>query len=239
MNKTLKQILSIGILTLFLTQIGFSQSIEKFVDSTIKVDSLNVPTDLNQPYFPKEMFPEVSTDWIKENDSSYTIKTKTIEGTYDEFVVNWYSKHLHAMKEPLLFNRKIDKEIYRFTWLRTFDKPMTFRFEKRNDSFIFYWKVLNGAGGYEPGEIEIERLKILTKKEWNEFTQLVGKADFWNMDLGRSSIGTDGSEWIMEGVNQTDYRVVSVWSPSNGNFYKACDYLISLTNLKIPEKIKY
>ena len=59
------------------------------------------------------------------------------------------------------------------------------------------------------------------------------------MDLGRSSIGTDGSEWIMEGVNQTNYRVVSAWSPSKGNFYNACDYLISLTNLKISEKKKY
>src|SRR5690606_28914613 len=103
MNKTLRQILSIGILTLFLTQIGFSQSIEKFVDSTIEVDSLNVPTDLKQPYFPKEMFPEVEMDWIK-TDKGTKIETKVKEGNYDEFVVNWYSKHLHAMKEPLLFN---------------------------------------------------------------------------------------------------------------------------------------
>ncbi|SFW57871.1 hypothetical protein SAMN02927921_02487 [Sinomicrobium oceani] len=238
MNKTLRRRLSISILTLFLTQIGFSQSIEKFVDSTIKVDRLNVPTDLRQPYFPKEMFPEVEMDWIK-TDNGTKIVTKVKEGTYDEFVVNWYSKHLHAMKEPLLFNRKIDKEIYRFTWLRTFDKPMTFRFEKGNDGYILYWKVLTGSGGYEPGEIEVERIKILTEKEWAEFTQLVGKSDFWNMDLGRSSIGTDGSEWIMEGVNQTDYRAVSVWSPSKGNFYNTCDYLISLVNLKIPEREKY
>ncbi|WMI65071.1 hypothetical protein RBH94_13515 [Aestuariibaculum sp. YM273] len=234
----MRQLLSIGILTLFLNQIGFSQSIDIFVDSTIKVDSLNVPTDLGQPYFPKEMFPEVEMDWI-QTDTGTKIKTKVKEGTYDEFVVNWYSKHLHAMKEPLLFNRKIDKEIYRFTWLRTFDKPITFRFEKKDNRFILYWKVLNGAGGYEPGEIEIERLKILTKKEWTEFTQLMEKADFWNMNLGRSSIGTDGSEWIMEGVNQSDYRAVSVWSPSKGDFYNACDYLISLTNLKISEKKKY
>eukprot|EP00918_Siedleckia_nematoides_P013148 GHVU01028699.1.p1 GENE.GHVU01028699.1~~GHVU01028699.1.p1 ORF type:complete len:240 (-),score=22.96 GHVU01028699.1:768-1487(-) len=239
MNKTLRQILSIGILTLFLIQIGFSQSIENFVDSTIKVDSLNVPTDLKQAYFPKEILPEVTTEWIMENDTTYSIKTKVKIGTYDEFVANWYSEHLHAMKEPLLFNRKIDKEIYRFTWLRTFDIPMTFRFEKRNEKYILYWKVLNGAGGYEPGEIEIERLKILTEKEWTEFTQLIGKADFWNMDLGRSSIGTDGSEWIMEGVNQTNYRAVIVCSPSQGNFFNACDYLISLTNLKILEKKKY
>jgi hypothetical protein len=239
MNKTLRQILSIGILTLFLNQIGYSQSIDKFVDSTIKVDSLNVPTDLKQPYFPKEMFPEVITDWIKENDTTYTIETKVKKGTYNEFVVNWYSEHLHAMKEPLLFNKKTDKEIYRFTWLRTFDKPMTFRLEKRNDNYILYWKMLSGAGGYEPGKIEIERLKILTEKEWSEFTQLIGKANFWKMDLGRSSIGTDGSEWIMEGLNQTDYRAVVVCSPSKGSFYDTCDYLISLTNLKISEKKKY
>ncbi|MFD0976757.1 hypothetical protein ACFQ1G_08145 [Salinimicrobium gaetbulicola] len=225
-------------MTLLLTQIGYSQSIDKFTDSSIKVDSLNVPTDLKQPYFPKEMFPEVELDWIK-TDKGTKIESKVKEGTYDEFVVNWYSNHLHAMKEPLLFNRKIDKEIYRFTWLRTFDKPMTFRFEKINDRYILYWKVLSGAGGYEPGKIEIEQLKILTEKEWTKFTQLVAKADFWKMELGRSSIGTDGSEWIMEGVNQTDYRVVSVWSPGKGNFYNACDYLISLTNLKISEKDKY
>ena len=238
MHKTLRQILSIGILTLFLTQIGYSQSIDKFIDSTIKVDSLNVPTDFGQPYFPKEMFPEVEMDWI-QTDNGTKIETKVKEGTYDEFVVNWYSEFLHAMKEPLLFNRKIDKEIFRFTWLRAFDKPMTFRFEKKNDRYILYWKVLSGTDGYEPGKIEIERLKMLTEKEWAEFIQLVEKANFWKMDLGRSSIGTDGSEWIMEGVNQSDYRVVSVWSPSQGSFYNACDYLISLTNLKITDKKKY
>ena len=32
MHKTMRQILSNGILTLFLTQIGFSQSIDKFTD---------------------------------------------------------------------------------------------------------------------------------------------------------------------------------------------------------------
>jgi hypothetical protein len=239
MNKTLRKILSIGILTLFLTQIGFSQSIANFVDSTIKVDSLNVPTDKNQSYFPKEMLPEVTTDWIKENDTTYSIKTKVKKGTYNEFVANWYSEHLHAMKEPLLFNKKTEKEIFRFTWLRTFDKPMTFRFEKENNRYILYWKVLSGAGGYETGTIEIERLKILTEKEWTEFLELIGKVNFWKMDLGRSSIGTDGSEWIMESVNQTDYRAVIVCSPNKGDFYNACDYLISLTNLKISEKKKY
>ncbi len=238
MKNALIQKLIIGVLLFFLTQNGFSQSIDKFVDKTITVDGLNIPTDLKQPYFPKDMFPEVDMDWIQTYNGTRA-ETKIKEGTYDEFVVNWYSKHLHAMKEPLLFNRKVDKEVYRFTWLRTFDKPMTFRFEKRNNRYILYFKVLNGAGGYEPGEIETERLKILSEKEWIEFTQLITKAKFWKMSLGRASFGTDGSEWIMEGATQSKYRVVTVQSPNNGNFYDACNYLISLSDLNISKKKKY
>lgn len=235
MKTKLRQILSIGILALLLSQIGFSQSVDKFIDSSIKIDSLNVPVDFEQPYFPEELTEPKENNLTKKKDS-----TRIIDLDFrSRLPVEWYSKHLFAMNEPLLFNRRTKKEIYRFTWLRTFDKPMTFRFEKTNDEYILYWKVLSGAGGYDPGVIIIERLKVLSKKEWTKFIQLIQKADFWNMDLGRYSFGNDGSEWIMEGVNNTNYRVVSVWSPDKGSFYNACDYLISLTDLEISEENKY
>lgn len=230
--KTLKQLFVIGFPLLFLSEIVFSQSIERFIDPTIEVDSLNVPIDPNQPYFPKALFPEVETDWIVTKNG-ITIEHRVKEGTYDELVVNWYSEHLHAMKEPLLFNRKVEKEVYRFTWLRTFDKPMTFRVEKWNDRHILYWKVLDGAGGYEPGNLTVNKLKFLTKKQWATFINLLDKANFWQMRLGRASIGNDGAEWILEGLSQTDYRVVSVWTPKGGDFYNACRFLIALSNLKI------
>ena len=238
MKNTLGKILIIGVATLLLTEIGFSQSIDNFIDKTIKVDSLNVPLDSNQPYFPKDLFPEVEIDWIR-TDSIITIEKKVKEGTYDEYVVDWYSKHLHAMKEPLLFNRKVKKEVYRFTWLRTFHKPMTFRIEKWKDRYILYWKITNGAGGYEPGNLESEKFKIITEKEWLEFSKLVDKANFWTMELGRSSIGNDGSEWILEGLNKSNYRVVTVWSPTKGNFYEACKYLIDLSDIKLTGREKY
>lgn len=238
MNKTLRQILSIGILTLFLTQIGFSQSIDKFADSTIKVDSLNVPTKYGQPYFPKQMFPEVEQNWIKTK-KGFRVEPIVKEGTFDSFIVDWYSEQLYAMKEPLLFNRKVEKDVFRFTWLRSFNKPMTFRIEKKNEDYTIYYKVLDGKGGYEPGNIEVDKSKILTQKDWQTFKKLIQKTDFWNMSLGRSSIGGDGSEWILEGLTQTKYRAVTVWSPTEGSFYEACIYLISLTDLIIPENEKY
>lgn len=238
MNKTLRHTLSIGILTLFLTQIGFSQSIDKFVDSTIKVDSLNVPTEYGQSYFPKEMFPEVEQNWIKTK-KGFRVEPIVKEGTYDSFIVDWYSEQLYAMKEPLLFNRIVDKEVYRFTWLRTFDKPMVFRIENRKGDYILYYKVLDGKGGYEPGRIEVEKTKNLTKKEWLTFKKLIENADFWNMSLGRNSIGLDGSEWILEGLTRTKYRAVTVWSPTEGSFYEACIYLISLSDLTLTENERY
>ena len=236
--KTLKQLFIIGFPLLFLTEIVFSQSIERFIDPSIEVDSLNVPLNPKQVYFPKALIPEVETDWIKTKNG-ITIEHRVKEGTYDEFVANWFSEYLFAMKEPLLFNRKTEKEVFRFTWLRSFHKPITIRIEKWKDRYILYWKVLDGAGGYEPGKLIVNSLRYLSQKEWSEFNGLVEKANFWKMRSGRGAFGTDGSDWILEGLNQTDYRVVTVWYPSRGNFYNACNYLISLTNLKIEPSEKY
>lgn len=215
---------------LFVIQIGISQSIEQFVTDTIKVDKENVPTALNQAYFPKIMFPTYGIDFTYEGT-----KSVLIEGEYDDFSIEWYSEHLYKMKEPLLFNRKTDKEIFRFTWLRTFDKPIAIRIEKNKDDYWLYWKKLSGKGGYEPGELITDSKKRISENEWLSFQNLIKKTDFWNMDYGQGVFGNDSSQWILESVNSTDYRVVDRWSPSEGNFYNACDFLISLTNLKIKE----
>ena len=236
----MKKSLIIGVLIIIMNQIGFSQSIEKFIDPTIKVDNQNIPINSTQFYFPKEIFPEIVTNYVRVNDSITKIETKVIKGKYDDFVLNWYSEHLFAMKEPLLFNKKINKEIYRFTWLRTFDKPIAIRIEKDSSEYKIYWKMLSGKGGYDPGKLILEKSKIITEKEWLNFIDLVKKSNFWQMKLYRSSIdGVDGSEWILESVNQNDYRAISIWSPKNGNFYNACNYLISLTDLNIKDKDKY
>tara|TARA_R110002124_G_scaffold253475_1_gene418922 strand:+ start:53 stop:757 length:705 start_codon:yes stop_codon:yes gene_type:complete len=234
MKETLKRTLKLTFLTLFVTQIGISQSIEQFVTDTIKVDKENVPTDPNQAYFPKIMFPSYGIEFTYEGT-----KSVLIEGEYDDFSIEWYSEHLYKMKEPLLFNRKTDKEIFRFTWLRTFDKPIAIRIEKSKDDYWLYWKKLSGKGGYEPGELITDRKKRISENEWLSFQNLIKKADFWNMDYGQGVFGNDGSQWILESVNSTDYRVVDRWSPSEGTFYNACDFLISLTNLNIKEKNKY
>ena len=216
------------ILLIVVYQTSFSQTVEKFIDNTIEVNKNNIPIHKGQTYFPIEMF----------HDN--VMKNVQIDGLrYDTFVVNWYSKHLFALKEPLLFNILLKKETYRFTWLRTFNNPIAIRIEKNKNECRVFWKVSNGAGGYEPGKLKINKSKKVNINQWNEFKKLLETCNFWNLELGRNSSGFDGSEWILEGNDLVKYRVVTDWSPNDGAYFDACNYLIELTNLKLKAKEKY
>lgn len=208
----------------------------QYLNPGIAVTAENIPLEKEQFYFPLEVFPE--TVWPQDTNPVNDIEVYIME--YDTFVVSWYSKQLYALQEPLLFNKPLEKEVYRFTWLRTWHSPIAVRIEKGEDNKVkLYWKVCNGAGGYEPGKLIKNKSKIVSKKNWEQFLILLNQADYWNLALGRNSAGLDGSEWILEGNNGQNYRAVSRWSPEDGAYHDACQYLIKLTDLNIKNKAKY
>ena len=193
-------------------------SIEKYLDNSIAVDSENVPKNPNEAYFPTEFF-----------------RIDTGETTYDgKFTVEWYSKHLYAMKEPLLYNIIPHKEIFRFLWLRTFDPPVAIRIEKNKDEYSLTLKICDGAGGYDPGNLIVNKTKAIDKATWNSFTGLVEKAGYWNSATTDNDIGLDGSQWILESADNRRYHVVDRWSPQSGSFYNCCMFLIKLMEEDIP-----
>lgn len=72
------------------------------------------------------------------------------------------------------------------------------------------------------------------------FQTLLSKADYWNLKTNEVDIpGNDGSQWILEGVDDKNYHVVDRWTPRGGSFYECCDFLIGLTDLKIEKSDKY
>ncbi|MEI7597660.1 MAG: hypothetical protein WCK02_18075 [Bacteroidota bacterium] len=177
--------------------------------------------------------------WKQESKSSTTVTSKIIQNEVDSFHLIWYSRFLYAMQEPLLYNRQLSKIVYRFTWLRTFDNPVVIRIERDTSGVILYWKVTDGQGGYSPGDIVINNKRNLTLLEWDRLISMVDLANYWQMRR-IDSFGTDGSEWILEGVELTRYYVTSAWSPDeNSDFYKIGDFLLNLTDLKIKEVDKY
>lgn len=210
-----------------------------YLDSTIHVDEHNVPLNENEFYFPLALFPEIDVDMEQDSTGTWIMSPKRIEGVQDTSVVRWYSEHLHAMQEPLLFHKNLNKEVYRFTWLRTFNHPVVVRIEKTGEQHKLVWKLCDGAGGYEPGSLKISKEVEIKPEKWETFKSKLDVLDYWNMSLGSMSTGTDGSEWILEGVDKEKYKVVTVWTPSEGKFYDACNYLLSLTDLEIDEENKY
>ena len=224
MRKMIK--IFIVILTLIVTD-SFGQTrdnlILNFQKDTFKIDSIDKNITDSKFYFPK----------ATRIDSNKCIGL-------DSFANKWYSKHLRAMNETILYNGELCKEIYRFTWLRTFDNPIMIRIEKNNDSINLFYKVTNGAGGYEPGELVIDEKKQLTLNDWNNFIHLVDSCSFWTtMPCEKLIEGLDGSQWIMEGATNKYYQVIDKWTPREGAYYDCCNYLIELTGLKFKENEKY
>jgi hypothetical protein len=159
----------------------------------------------------------------------------------DTFSVKWYSEQLEALNEPIIFLDKSNKEIYRFTWLRSFDHPVMIRIEKDNGQYLIFWKEGTGAGGYKPQKQFSSNQRKIDKTIWNEFISRLNKINFWGIDTKETGLfGTDGSEWILEGKVLNKYHVTDRWTPNvKTDYYKCCDYLIGLTNLKISAGRKY
>ena len=210
----------------FLNDKDFISALEsKVLEPT--TDSLNIPTNSNW-YFPLNSFLGLGNNW--QSDYSADLIHQVSKVTY---FLERYSKHLSALKEPLVFNQT-EKTIYRFTWLRTFHKPVAIRLEKTNKSYTLYWKETSGAGGYDPGSLIVNSSKPLTKDQWDKFISLLQSTDFWNMTTNANVENiADGSKWIIEGIENGKYHVVDRTSPKNNNFQTCGKYLIELTNLKV------
>lgn len=209
-----------------------------FYDETIKVDSNNIPLSENEKYFPLILFPEIRLENVKNDNGESDFKPMLVKNVSDTFVVKWYSDVLFAMREPLLFNKKMNKEIYRFTWLRSFHNPIVITIvNTQYKSFTLFWKEFER----EPmnGKIIINKSKSIGSMEWMTFRFKIEKCYFWTMGVGRVPVGLDGSEWILEGTDDTKYKVTTVWSPHGGKYQNACMYLLSLTDLKIPKNEIY
>lgn len=183
----------------------------------IRQDTLPLPTDSSTFYFPMD-----STESELSEERSWV-----------SLVNNWYSHMLFALHEPVLYKYTGESEIYRFTWLRSFDNPVAIRVQKQGGNFTLLAKVTSGAGGYEPGQMKMDTSFKISQKQWEEFTTLLTRARFWNLPTTVNEGGKDGARWILEGVSNKKYHWVDRWSPTSGEYKEACEYLLSLSRVPI------
>jgi hypothetical protein len=152
----------------------------------------------------------------------------------EDFMNDWYGKHLQAMNEKSLLDAPAGQEVYRFLWLRTFHHPISVRVERSQNEIKLFTKEVNGAGGYEPREVLRDESRKLDQTEWCEFLKLLRQADYWNLPTdGDDDLGNDGAQWILEGIKENRYHVVDRWSPTKSEYREACLYLLRLSGVEI------
>jgi len=214
-SKIMRPLLIIPVIV-FLTASCTTQD-SKTIQTNNKFDTLPLPIDSSSFYF------DTKSNW-----------KDTVANALDTFVNSWYSKMLYALKEPILKNYEGDKEIYRFTWLRTFNHPVSVRLEKQRETIKVFSKVCEGAGGYEPGKLVFDTTISLTQKQIETINIRLDNAKFWTLPTeSREDSGMDGSEWIIEVYKDKKYHMVVRWTPEKGTAFRAIgESLISISQIK-------
>ena len=90
---------------------------------TKSVDTLALPKDSLAFYFPANSF--------------------SGELSLDSFIQNWYASALYSFKEPVLSQKFVGHNIYRFLWLRSFHRPVVFSLHHNQDLVWLTTKILD------------------------------------------------------------------------------------------------
>ena len=197
--------------------------------------------------FGQDYFPQMSS----QNDSIYD-KTFFFQDFDKELLLDtafnnkispfcnaWYSKHLKVLEEPIIYSDKSDKEIIRFTWLRTFHNPIVIRIENSNGIYSIYWKKSNGAGGYSPGNLVINEEKQIDIQQWTDIVNQLNECVFWEIPTNYPTFGFDGAQWILEAKIDGKYHIVDRWSGKKSEIGQFCLNLFKMTNLNIKKSETY
>jgi hypothetical protein len=153
---------------------------------------------------------------------------------------NWFSGQLRAASEPSLApdaRRQIPyRGVIRFTWLRSFHPPVIVRIDGLESiSARIIAKQLSGAGGYDPGSISKHIERPLTAKQTDEFRKLITQTDILNLPAKNCDLGVDGAEWLIEGVDQKGYHLISRWSPDQGETRRVGLAMLALTGWRFKD----
>jgi len=136
------------------------------------------------------------------------------------FEVGWYTNQLTALGEGSFYSLASDTNAraFRFTCLRSFHNPfsviMTF---DGNGRALVTGKMASGAGGYAPGALCRLRRTTIQSREAQKFLDLVAAESFWTLPSKIETLGCDGSQWIIEGVDHGTYHLVDRWTPEESS----------------------
>jgi len=168
--------------------------------------------------------------------SSKNESNKEANDTLNDFVNQWYSKHLYSLKEPILYDKtKKGLYIFRYTNLGTWSQPYSYRIEFKDSVVTIEYKRTNGQGGYTAGRLIEKQKQTLKIDTWKRLIEKVDSVRFWEMQTQDKNIILDGEEWILEGLYNEKYHFITRRSPDvydGKDYVELCKIFIELYNTK-------
>lgn len=131
-------------------------------------------------------------------------------------------------------------ECYRFLYLPIWGHPVAVRVTTLGEVFTVHSTALSGQGGYAPGAITNRSFTVLNKKDTDALQEMIHRVDLFKMRKTDDTKGRDGEEWVLEGVANRKYCVVTRWCPDSydtkkrglEDFVNLCRRLLELANDK-------
>lgn len=207
------------------------KQIETFLE--IKNDNRNLSHN-NLSFFPYGHYMNLEENWSSDKSINYLFSAQMANSKS-----NWLSKQLKSLGEKSILNNFEDKiEIFRFTWLRSFNNPITVRLHEDNGDYFVHFAIGKGAGGYEPEGIKKIGKRKISKKALSEFKKEFEKLNYNSLPNDYYVLMTDGADWNLEYKYGKQFYSKNTNSPSL-QFQKVCMLLIDMANIKIDKEDIY
>jgi hypothetical protein len=99
--------------------------------------------------------PKDSTTFYFPN--TIQVDSQNFKTEIDTILLSWFSGDLYAANEPILFNYYLGQDMYRFLWLRSFQRPVVFTIKKSENQITLTTKILDREAqednlAYDPRE---------------------------------------------------------------------------------------
>lgn len=157
----------------------------------------------------------------------------------DELVHHFFSFYtgiLVQMNEPSLLSSDKPKVSYRFLWLRSFHPAVVVRVSSEGDKQTLSVKEFNDR----KSQLLVDQTRSLNKQEWADLMKVIDQTCFWVVPGTTDDLlANDGALWVLEGVDQNYYHVVTRQSPQSGPYRELCLYMLKLSGLPLTEREIY
>lgn len=123
----------------------------------------------------------------------------------------WLGNQMRAMEEESFSTpqalEKLDNR-FRLTVMPSFRPAFSARFESGADgSVALHWVILDGAGGYSPGEIADRGVRRLTEGEAQDLARVIARASLFQADQQQEDLGGIKEVERPDGTVVTTFRI--------------------------------